>query len=128
MTRGRERLTARGRARLAAAFGADPADELEAALLAKEAFRDLYEAPDRRTAHRALVAWYFLVADYDVDELTTFATTVSRWGTEILNYFDAGLTNGPTEGRNLTVKAVEHRGLGFRNFANYRLRVLYACG
>jgi transposase len=44
-----------------------------------------------------------------------------------LNYFDSRLTNGRTEGRNLTIKAVKRSGHGFRNFDNYRLRVLYRC-
>jgi len=46
---------------------------------------------------------------------------------EILNWFDSRLTNGPTEGRNLIIKTVKRSRFGFRNFHNYRLRVLYRC-
>ena len=38
------------------------------------------------------------------------------------------VTNGPTEAVNLTIKAVKRCGRGFRNFANYRLRLLLVAG
>ncbi len=62
-----------------------------------------------------------------IPELERLATTLGRWSEEILNYFDSGLTNGATEGRNLIIKAVKRSGFGFRNFDHYRLRVLYRC-
>ena len=40
----------------------------------------------------------------------------------------AGCSNGPTEGINLLIKKVKRVGHGFRNFANYRLRLLLHCG
>ncbi len=52
---------------------------------------------------------------------------MTRWRSEVLNYFDSRLTNGPTEGRNLTIKSIKRSGHGFRNFDNYRPRVLYRC-
>ena len=55
------------------------------------------------------------------------AGTLRQWETEILAYFDTGLTNGATEGRNLIVKQVKRQGFGYTNPHNYRLRVLYRC-
>ena len=55
------------------------------------------------------------------------AGTLRQWETEILAYFDTGLTNGATEGRNLIVKQVKRQGFGYTNADNYRLRVLYRC-
>ena len=55
------------------------------------------------------------------------AGTLSQWETEILAYFDTGLTNGATEGRNLIIKQVKRQGFGYTNPHNYRLRVLYRC-
>ena len=37
-------------------------------------------------------------------------------------------SNGPTEAVNLLVKKVKRVGHGFRNFTNYRLRLLLHCG
>lgn len=127
LLRAGERLSERARARLAGAFAADDELEVECAWVAKEAFRHLYTAPDRRVAHRRLVAWYQLVADYDVPELTRFATTIAQWEQQFLNYFDSRATNAASEGRNLIIKQVKRSGFGFRRFDNYRLRVLYRC-
>jgi len=40
----------------------------------------------------------------------------------------AGCSNGPTEAINLLIKKVKRVGHGFRNFADYRLRLLLHCG
>jgi hypothetical protein len=50
---------------------------------------------------------------------------VRRWEHEILGWHRTGLSNGPTEAMNLLIKSVGH---GFRNFENYRLRLLLHCG
>jgi transposase len=51
------------------------------------------------------------------------------WQTEILAWHrTAGCSNGPTEAINLLIKKVKRVGHGFRNFANYRLRLLLHCG
>ena len=39
-----------------------------------------------------------------------------------------GCSNGPTEAVNLLIKKVKRVGHGFRNFTNYRLRLLLYCG
>ena len=44
---------------------------------------------------------------------------------EFLAYFDTGgVSNGPTEAMNLLIKKIKRVGHGFRNFENYRLRLL----
>lgn len=51
------------------------------------------------------------------------------WREELLAYFDTGgRSNGPTEAVNLIIKKVKRGGHGFRNFDNYRLRLLLHCG
>ena len=47
----------------------------------------------------------------------------------MLAYFTTGgASNGPTEAVNLLIKRIKRVGFGFRNFANYRLRLLLHCG
>lgn len=127
LLRGRERLTDRQAARLETAFAADVAEQLWAAWIAKEGIRDLYRQPDRASAERFLDDWLNAFARCGIAELERLATTMTRWRSEVLNYFDSRLTNGPTEGRNLTIKSIKRSGHGFRNFDNYRPRVLYRC-
>jgi transposase len=62
-------------------------------------------------------------------ELSRLARTERAWETEILAWHATnGCSNGPTEAINLLVKKVKRVGHGFRNFDNYRLRLLLHCG
>jgi transposase len=64
-----------------------------------------------------------------VVELPRLARTVGAWQAEILAWHaTGGCSNGPTEAVNLLIKKVKRVGHGFRNFANYRLRLLLHCG
>jgi transposase len=67
--------------------------------------------------------------DSGVAELARLARTVTPWRDDFLAYFSAGrISNGPTEAVNLLVKKIKRVGHGFRNFENYRLRLLLHCG
>jgi transposase len=64
-----------------------------------------------------------------VAELSRLARTVRAWEVEILAFHSTGgCSNGPTEAVNLLIKKVKRVGHGFRNFINYRLRLLLHCG
>jgi hypothetical protein len=64
-----------------------------------------------------------------VPELERLGRTISAWEDQLLAYFrTGGVSNGPTEAVNLLVKRIKRAGFGFRNFANYRLRLLLHCG
>jgi len=65
----------------------------------------------------------------DVPELHRLARTLDTWSDELLAYFTTGgISNGPTEAINLLIKRIKRVGFGFRNFRNYRLRLLLHCG
>ena len=75
-------------------------------------------------------------------ELERLARTIARWETPILRWHHTRLTNAATEGTNLVIKNIKRTrpahgrcrgpmlrlGFGFRNFDNYRLRLLLRCG
>jgi len=102
--------------------------EVGAALLAKELLRESYAAVDLAHARRRLTAFYQWCAQAEVPELTRLAKTIAAWQDEVLAYHHTGLSNGPTEAMNLLVKKIKRVGHGFRNFDNYRLRLLLHCG
>jgi len=61
-------------------------------------------------------------------ELHRMARTIEALKSELLAYFDtSGMSNGPTEAMNLIIKKIKRTGHGFRNFDNYRLRLLLHC-
>jgi transposase len=125
-----EQLTEHGRARLRAGLAAgDPTGEVAAAWQGKELLRAVYAADGMLAARAALERFYRWVDGVEVVELTRLARTVGAWQAEILAWHATdGCSNGPTEAVNLLVKKVKRVGHGFRNFANYRLRLLLHCG
>jgi hypothetical protein len=117
-------------ARLLAGLGAGGVTgEIGAAWIAAQELRLLFRARDRAGAENKLFRWLCRCADSGVPELVTMARTIDAWRPELLAYFDTGgLSNGPTEAINLLIKKVKRTGHGFRNFDNYRLRLLLHCG
>jgi transposase len=125
-----EQLTGRGRARLRAGLTAgDRFGEVAAAWQGKELLRAVYAAADLAAARAALERFYRWCDGVQLLELSRLARTVRAWQTEILAWhLTAGCSNGPTEAINLLIKQVKRVGHGFRNFDNYRLRLLLYCG
>jgi len=76
---------------------ADTDDEVAAAWVAVDLLRRMYQAPDRDTAHRRLVAFYEWAVTVDVPVITRLATTIDTWQDEILAFFDTRASNAPTE-------------------------------
>jgi transposase len=129
LLRGNERLSDRARARLEAGLAAgDPRDEVLDAWLAKEALRWMYAADTMAEAARRFDGFIREAKSSSVPELHRLAKTMTKWRTEILAHHRAGASNGPTEAVNLLIKKVLRVAHGFRNFDNYRLRLLLHCG
>jgi transposase len=124
-----EQLTQQGRARLRAGLRAgDPTGEVAAAWQGKELLRAVYAAAGH-AADIALDRFYRWADGVQVVELSRLARTVRAWEAEILAWHATnGCSDGPTEAINLLIKKVKRVGHGFRNFANYRLRLLLHCG
>jgi transposase len=125
-----EQLTEPGRARLRARLAAgDPTGELAAAWQGKELLRAIYAVVGMPAARAALERFYRWSDGVQVAELSRLARTVRAWEAEILAWHvTEGCSNGPTEAVNLLIKNVKRVGHGFRNFDNYRLRLLLHCG
>jgi transposase len=125
-----EQLTGRGWARLRAGLAAgDPTGEVAAAWQGKELLRAIYDAAGMSAARAALERFYCWADGVGVAELSRLARTVRAWEAEILAWHATnGCSNGPTEAVNLLIKKVKRVGHGFRNFGNYRLRLLLHCG
>ena len=126
---GHERLSehAWSRVELLLALG-DPEGEVGAAYLAKELLREVFDTTDRHEARWRLRRFYAQCDTSEVPELERLARTIRRWEHQILAWHTTQLTNGPTEAVNLLVKKIKRVGHGFRNFENYRLRLLLHCG
>ncbi|MFL5334997.1 MAG: ISL3 family transposase [Geminicoccaceae bacterium] len=130
LLRGAENLTEKAYGRLLAGLDAgDSGGQVGKAWIAAQELRHVYGARDIDQARRRLQVFYWACADSDVPELLRLARTISGWEDQLLAYFTTGrISNGPTEAVNLLIKRIKRVGFGFRNFANYRLRLLLHCG
>jgi transposase len=107
----------------------DDHEQVGRAWIAAQELRLLYREPSRDRAERRLLRWFTDVAEHEIPELVRLARTLDAWRPELLAYFDtAGVSNGPTEAINGLIKKVKRVGHGYRNFNNYRLRLLLHCG
>ena len=127
---GAERLDTAGWQRMTAGLAAgDPHDEIAECWAAKEHVRDVFSAADPDTALACLdQALDWCEHRHAAPELAKLARTLRRWETEIGTAVRTGTSNGRTEAANARIKDIKRSGRGFRNFANYRHRILLAAG
>lgn len=93
----------------------------------KEQIGRFYEIKGQNRAETAFNKILERLSAFTDPGLKTFHKTLTRWKTEILNFFKFRITNARVEGFNNVAKVIKRMGYGFRSFNNYRLRVLTAC-
>jgi transposase len=125
-----ERVDEGGDTRLAKLLAeGDPDGTVYEAWITKEAVRDLYTMwgqPDLAASWLdAIIGGCRAAKGAHVRGL---ARTLTQWRAPILAWHTHGHSNGPVEGLNSLIKKVKRVAAGFRTFANYRTRILLACG
>jgi transposase len=91
----------------------------------KEAMHRFYRIKCTTFARKVLIKITDQMALSKIPELKTLRETLHKWREEIENFFENGLTNGRTEGFNHVGKFIQRNAYGFRNFENYRRRLIY---
>jgi transposase len=126
---GEERLDDRGMSKLHALLEAgDPHGEVFEAWAAKEAVRSFYEFGDLAEAEWWLDETIEAARTAHGPEVKRLGRMLNKWRTEIMAFHTTRLSNGPVEGLNSIIKKIKRVAAGFRSFANYRCRILLACG
>lgn len=91
----------------------------------KEEFREIFNSEYTvEQGGEALRGWMAKAKRAGV--FTETLKTIHNWFDSIVNYFAHRTTNGPAEGVNNKIKVIKRMAYGFRNFANFRLRILTA--
>ena len=101
--------------------------ELKEVYLFKEAMVNLYNIKGQKRAASAFTKLTDAMALSKEQVVQSLRKTLMKWRTEILNYFRTKITNGKTEGYNRKAKLIQRKAYGYRNFENYRLRLIYDC-
>lgn len=103
--------------------------ELRTLYLLKEEFRIIFEKiKSRDKAARFLDAWCRKAKRTGNKFLAKFVNTFKNWRNQILNYFIERITNGFVEGTNTALRVITRMAYGYRNFDNFKLRVLAGLG
>jgi transposase len=127
---GEEKLSEHAAARLRSLLElGDPEGEVAISYRVKERLRDFYatrDAHEARTMLKELLE--HCVSRAMPPEIQKLGRTIETWFDKICNFHVARVSNGPTEALNNLIKRVKRVGFGFRNFANYRIRVLLYAG
>ena len=90
----------------------------------KEMLYQFYRTKGFNRATRAFTNLTDRMALSALPEIKKLRKTLMKWRTEILQYFESGLTNARTEGYNRLAKGEQYSSFGVRSFINYRLRLL----
>jgi len=127
---GAEKLTDKQKTRLATAIAADERyDEVHVAWLCAQQLREAYRcenlAEGRKIAEKVLDSF----TTCPIPEIKRLGKTLTQWRAAFLASFDTGRSNnGGAEAINGLIELHRRVARGFRNYDNYRLRMLLVGG
>jgi len=79
-------------------------------------------------ARRFFKDWFGWVSRSRLKPLVEVAQMLKRHLDNLLTYLKHHITNAVTEGLNSKIQSLKAAARGFRNFRNYRVRILFFCG
>jgi transposase len=94
----------------------------------KESFVNFWEARNRAFAEGIFRDWYSWAIRSQLKPVMKVAKMLKKHLEGLLTYFEYPITNAVSEGLNSKIQSVKASARGFRNFANYRIRILFTCG
>jgi transposase len=95
---------------------------------AKELFSKFWEYQEEGWARRFFKDWFGWVSRSRLKPLVDVAQMLKRHLDNLLTYLKHHITNAVTEGLNSKIQSLKSAARGFRNFRNYRIRILFFCG
>jgi len=95
---------------------------------AKELFSKFWNYQEKGWARRFFKDWFGWVSRSRLKPVVEVAQMLKRHLDNLLTYLDHQITNAVTEGLNSKIQSLKSAARGFRNFRNYRIRILFFCG
>ena len=99
-------------------------EKLYQAYALKELFFEFMDAKSSSAAAELLSKWFDACDRLHLPEFKACRRMLKNWKPYILNAFDCSYSNGFTEGCNNGIKTLKRIAFGFRNFHNFRARIL----
>jgi transposase len=94
----------------------------------KEAFADFWEYRYEASARKFFDRWYFWATHSRLPAMIAAAKTLKRHLPGLLAYTKHRITNAAAEGMNAKIQLIKANARGYRNFAQYRIAILFHCG
>ncbi len=94
----------------------------------KENFRYFWDYVYAGNAEKFFKRWYGWAIRSRLDPIKKVAVMLKNHLDGLLSYFRHQVTNATSEGFNSRIQSIKSSARGFRNFSNYRLRILFYCG
>lgn len=91
-------------------------------------FRDFYEQQTEWQGRAFFKDWYAWASRCRLAPMVKVAKMIKRHFERIVTWFEHRISNASAEGFNSLIQALKSAAGGFRNFANYRTRILFFCG
>jgi len=125
---GVEHLTERQQERLAKYLpDGDPDGEVELAWRVYQRVRSIYHAATHVKGRELAEKLLDTLHTCPIKEVARLGRTLRQWREQLLAYFTTeGVSNGGTEAINGVIEKTRRLAHGFRNFDNYRIRILLA--
>lgn len=90
----------------------------------KNEFLNIKKATTFEEKEKLFRKWLYDAETSTIKEFKACIKTFRDWHKYISNYFKYNYSNGPTEGKNNLIKVLKRIAFGFRNFDNFRMRIL----
>jgi transposase len=94
---------------------------------AKELFTKFWQYQEVGWARRFFKDWFGWISRSRLKPMIAVARMLKRHLENLLTYLKHRITNAVTEGLNSKIQSLKSAARGFRNFKNYRTRILFFC-
>ena len=94
----------------------------------KEMFSEFWTYSYAASAKKFFDRWYWWATHSRLKPMSDVAKLMRRHLDNILTYLRHHITNAMMEGFNSKIQSIKANARGFRNFANYRIAILFYCG
>lgn len=94
----------------------------------KEAFAGFWDYHHAASARKFFDRWYYWATHSRLSPIINAAKTLKRHLAGLLAYTRHRITNAVAEGTNGRIQLLKANSRGYRNFAQYRIAILFHCG
>ncbi len=94
----------------------------------KEMFSEFWTYSYQASAEKFFSRWYWWATHSRLKPVIEVAKMLKRHFENIITYLRHQITNAITEGFNSKIQSIKANARGYRNFANYRIAILFYCG